>query len=380
MPHLKAILFIPLSFFFAAGTGFAEEPFFDQSFNAALSKAANEEKVVLIEFFTTSSDPSKLLDQTTMKDPDVIQLLNQKAVALKIDAEEQRALSKKYRISAYPTLLMLNPDGTYRGRIVGYRDPKQFTSEFTSLLAKDGNDPKERSKRAKDLERNGMYAEALEEYLWCFDEGHKHSPAYRVVRFSLVLDDISRLGNDYPPAIKALEARRDARMEKLDYSSADVTQLIYLNSAIHQENRSLEILDKLPLNSEIRKQTAKKLVNQLIEKRRYAEALEVIDPEGSFNKSIEAAEKPPPYLLTIDQFNQHRKKYHKLAIDTGARYLEAIAGNKDTQRSIDFATQILGYDNSQPTIDLLLEHARSAANQQLIDFIEAQGNQLSGSP
>jgi len=113
----------------------AAASFHPLAFDAACKQAGTEGKVVFIDFYTTWCGPCKMLDQTTWKDPSVVALLAQRTVAIKLDAEKVVDLAKRYRIEAYPTLLVLKPDGTEIDRLVGYRPAATFVREFTGLLS-----------------------------------------------------------------------------------------------------------------------------------------------------------------------------------------------------------------------------------------------------
>jgi thiol-disulfide isomerase/thioredoxin len=242
------------------------DPFSDLSFDAASKQAAQSGKVVLVDFYTTWCGPCKMLDKNTWTDADVIKLLEQKTVALRIDAEKETKLAERYKIEAYPSVLLIKPDGTELDRLVGYRDPKTFIADFTATLSgKDSlaraqekltaagtNDPMARMSYAKVLAQKGRDAEALEEYLWCFDHGNEASPAFVGVRVSFLLADIKGLAGHYPAARKALESRRDERQAKLQAGSSDysiATDLVELNSALDQKEKNLAVFDRLPAGS-----------------------------------------------------------------------------------------------------------------------------------
>lgn len=92
-----------------------------------LKKADQEEKPILIDFFTTWCGPCKRLEQVTYQDEKVIGYLNS-IIAVKYDAEkdEGEVLAKKFKVKAYPTLVLVGADGTEIDRHVGYLDPEQF--------------------------------------------------------------------------------------------------------------------------------------------------------------------------------------------------------------------------------------------------------------
>ena len=113
----------------------AEEPFGAGSFQSACSLAGKTKRIVLVDFYTTWCGPCKKLDETTWKDSAVRAWLTRTAVSRKIDAEKQTALAAKYKISAYPTILLLKPDGTEIDRLVGFREPKTFLTEVKQALA-----------------------------------------------------------------------------------------------------------------------------------------------------------------------------------------------------------------------------------------------------
>ena len=128
-----------------------------------------------------------MLDAHTWTDAAVGKLVGDKAVALRIDAEKQPELARRYQIDAYPTLLLLKADGTEIDRFVGFREPATFLAEFTSALAgktalvraraavanasTSPDKVKARYQLGQELARSGQSAEALTELLWCYDEG-----------------------------------------------------------------------------------------------------------------------------------------------------------------------------------------------------------------
>jgi len=92
-----------------------------------LKTAKQENKHIFIDFYTTWCGPCKMLDKVTYQDPAVVEYLNG-IIAVKYDAEkdEGEVLAEKFRVKAYPTLLLLDPDGKVVDRHVGYLDGDGF--------------------------------------------------------------------------------------------------------------------------------------------------------------------------------------------------------------------------------------------------------------
>ncbi|MCY4058375.1 MAG: thioredoxin family protein, partial [Gammaproteobacteria bacterium] len=191
--------------------------FHDLRFDQAAERAASEEKVVFIDFFTTWCLPCKVMDATTFKDPDVAAWLADHTVALKVDAEaneENAALARRFLVESYPNYVYVTPDGEVLDRITGKRDPDEFVADSEAILAGenavtratralaegDRNDPTLRMALGRAYAELGRHEDALREYLWCFDEGNVHRPAFRGVRLSYLLINIIALGQSHQPA------------------------------------------------------------------------------------------------------------------------------------------------------------------------------------
>lgn len=106
----------------------ADAPFVEGSLQDVFKRAADEEKLVFIDVYTDWCGPCKLLDKTTWKDEKVKEVLAGKVLSLKVNAEmgEGIQFAKKYRITGYPTLLVLNAEGKVLDRHIGYARPRQF--------------------------------------------------------------------------------------------------------------------------------------------------------------------------------------------------------------------------------------------------------------
>lgn len=128
----------------------------DESYDQMLARAKKENKYVFIDFFTTWCGPCKRMDEKTFSDVKVGELLNT-MIAADWDAEKDpwMATAKKYKVAAYPTLLVIGPDGKEVDRHLGYVDPAEFIETIDGFRHGVGTVAaleKELAKRPDDVE------------------------------------------------------------------------------------------------------------------------------------------------------------------------------------------------------------------------------------
>ena len=111
--------------FFSAQT-FAEGIEFDHeiTFQAALDKAKKEGKLVFMDCYTSWCGPCKRLAATVFTDSSVGQYFNSNYINVKFDMEkgEGTTIAGRYQITAYPTLLWLDANGSIKSKVVGGLD------------------------------------------------------------------------------------------------------------------------------------------------------------------------------------------------------------------------------------------------------------------
>lgn len=84
-----------------------------QDFEKAKQAAADEHKILFIDFYTTWCGPCKIMSKAMFDNEKNATKLNKRFVVLKYDAEkdQEHNLTKKYHVNAYPTAVFLNEDG-----------------------------------------------------------------------------------------------------------------------------------------------------------------------------------------------------------------------------------------------------------------------------
>ncbi|MCI0376442.1 MAG: DUF255 domain-containing protein [Gemmataceae bacterium] len=104
-------------------------------YNAARKEAQDKGLPLVLDFGTQSCFWCRKLDETTFRDPKVIGVMNERFVAIKIDAERDPALTSSLRITAFPTLVLAAPDGKILAAIEGYQDAARFYESLHRALA-----------------------------------------------------------------------------------------------------------------------------------------------------------------------------------------------------------------------------------------------------
>ena len=336
------------------GSAQAEAPFLDMGYQQALEKAGKEKKQVFIDFYTTWCGPCKKLDRTTWKDTKVQGWLLENTVPLKIDAEKQKDLAKKFKIQSYPSMVFIHPDGKVGGRIVGYRDAANFLRQADDALH--GMTPLKRAMKAMEADpdstmtRYGLgqslaaekkYEEALEQFEWCWVNGTE-APGFGGVRRSFLLLNLQRLAGHYPPAKQRLE----------DWMNQAHKRLINKEASKHDPGDYAALHSRLGLPAQERLAT----YDQLVDSGNNSDAMSLI---FFMKDEFYDAERFDVLGKTINV------EIHVHSINHMAGYLEKI--KNDQQRSEMLKMQIQSHARN---IEVLLILDRPKEANQLLDLLK----------
>ncbi|MDA1223402.1 MAG: thioredoxin family protein, partial [Planctomycetota bacterium] len=101
----------------------ADKPLaFRHDVDQALADAKATGKRVFLDFETTWCGPCKQMDLMVYTARAVVTAAaTADLICVKVDGDERRDLVKRFGVEAYPTLLVLSPEGEVLRREVGYR-------------------------------------------------------------------------------------------------------------------------------------------------------------------------------------------------------------------------------------------------------------------
>ena len=108
------------------------------TFNEALAKAKQENKLVFVDCYTAWCVPCRVMAENVFPQKEAGDFFNPKFVCVKFDMEkgEGLELSKKLKIKAYPTFFIIRPDGAIQHMIVGGGELEPFINKVERGLDK----------------------------------------------------------------------------------------------------------------------------------------------------------------------------------------------------------------------------------------------------
>lgn len=120
------------------GTAFASEVEWleGQTWDEIISMAQERDTQIVIDFYATWCGPCKMLDNQVYNVSDVVQTMSSLVnFKVDVDKEEYKELTKLFKISAMPTVVVCRKDGSEIDRFLGFRPAPVFLSTLKDYLA-----------------------------------------------------------------------------------------------------------------------------------------------------------------------------------------------------------------------------------------------------
>jgi hypothetical protein len=336
--------------------------------DAAVLAARQERKAVLVVFGSAASADTKRLDTSTWNEAKMREWIGRKAVAIKVDVEQQVELARRFRVHVLPTIVFLNAQGIELDRLTGFVDGRVLRPEAELILAGADsvarlqkklvgheNDPQLRVDLAGAYFDHGLLKESCDEYLWCWDHGVESDPSFEATRADFLLREIQRLGRVYTPASDALQERARHLFDRLtgcNASDREVKDFVAIYQTTEREDKILEAFDQMQPDVELCKAMRARLgpyiTDALIDARRYTEAVELL---GDVKANLEA--RIARYQADVARLQADKSLDFSARIETRlkalrvemARLYEALLGAHEYDPADVVAVRICEFDH-----------------------------------
>lgn len=99
----------------------------------AIQAAGENKQNILVFFYADWSKWSQVLEDSSLNSSRLASLKN-KMIFTRLNAETESGLASKYKVSDFPTLILLNPKGEEIDRVVGYLPSKELVNRVNNYL------------------------------------------------------------------------------------------------------------------------------------------------------------------------------------------------------------------------------------------------------
>lgn len=178
--------------------------FFEGSYEDALALAAQENKMVFVDVWTTWCGPCIVMQETVFPLPEVGEYFNARFVNYKLDAENEDQngpeISARFEIELLPTYLILDSEGNELSRATGGCAPDQFIAMVGRMLGEVESEFDEMRARYIAGERS---TEFIQQYLMdaIVEKALRHNAdtedVTREDESNSEADDYTQIANDY---------------------------------------------------------------------------------------------------------------------------------------------------------------------------------------
>jgi tetratricopeptide (TPR) repeat protein len=113
----------------------ADEVQWRTDYARALREAQQKGRPLLVDVGTENCHWCKQLDVRTFTDPELVKMLNERCIPLKIDGNSNNYLVEALRIHSYPTLVFAGPDGSIMAYKEGFLEAGPLKEHLVRVLA-----------------------------------------------------------------------------------------------------------------------------------------------------------------------------------------------------------------------------------------------------
>ncbi len=307
--------------------------FSDMTLAEAKAQAKNQGKLLLVDFTASWCPPCGEMDKTTWEDPKVVKWIKDNAIAIQIDVDKEKSIASDLKVVAMPSLVVFKDKPVEVDRVLGFQDGDELISWLTAInsgvtsmdkmqqqleMVKGKGGEKELDARlelARAQFQAGRFADSQENFVWLWQNMAKMNPELRLVRLTMLPQEISDLVAKYPAAkLRFGKLRDEVELTNLD-------DWITLNHALSDDNLSFVWFEKAkndPAQSAKLKEVAFKLEPIFIKAGRWADAAVFIkDPIVQLRNRYEMSQDVLKHTEDINPFPQAAGRMYACLLAAG---------------------------------------------------------------
>jgi thioredoxin-related protein len=193
MPRMASVFSAVVIALLTAHSLQAQDVRWRHDYAAARKEATATGRLLLLDFGTEACMWCRKLDVTTFRDRSVVETINANFVPVKVDGDREERLTQALGVQAFPTLVLVSPEGKIVARQEGYADAFKMMAMLRQAPARE---VREAPKAA--AQPRSAAAELLTSARADFDAG----------RYLACIQKCDALATGSKPGAEADEARR----------------------------------------------------------------------------------------------------------------------------------------------------------------------------
>lgn len=307
--------------------------FSDLTLAEAKALAKKEGKLLLVDFTAAWCPPCGEMDKTTWVDPKVVKWIKDNAIAIQIDVDKEKSIAADLKVVAMPSLVVFKDKPVEVDRVLGFQDGDELISWLTAnnsgVTSMDKMQQQLETVKGKGGEKEfdarlelaraqfqaGRFADSQENFVWLWQNMAKINPELRLVRLTMLPQEIFELVAKYPAAkIRFGKLRDEVELTNLE-------DWITLNHALGDDNLSFAWFEKAkndPAQSAKLKEVAFKLEPIFIKAGRWADAAVFIrDPLVQLRNRYEMSQDVLKHTEDMNPFPQEAGRMYACLLAAG---------------------------------------------------------------
>lgn len=365
-----------------------------KTYEDATVLASQEDKPLLL--FVEADwvpDRQRMVDRV-LADPSVAPLIQNRTVAVHIDAADRPDVTRSLRVKSLPQLLLVTPDGQILQRWTERPKPGPLAAELNALLSGETAEAYQfattpasnlvaRNRIAHQLIMLGRNEAALAEFLRLYTECIGRDVVVQSDLSSVhVITGIQRLSPTYPPAKDALFTLRNREQKNIEANPNNIAaaeKLMRILAALEDEEAALATYRMLPQGNARNRMKMGVAIRPLVKRKDYVAAaaeLTLSEARREMARHGEPNMVQRGVIRTLfmplagtSLSSRFIDEVHKKALEARLYYYEIYAGAEDVTNARELAEDVLEWDRQDKAPAALRESTQRVLGERAAAFL-----------